>query len=205
MIRRKLFSRLLASLLFLPGFVGTAHAGLEAGEQISLTIRGVAADEQQKITGIYRVGESGNVRLPMLDQLVTARGLTPEQFARAAESAYKTAGIYSQPAIEVEVLKGGGIDGPTVVSVGGQVRRNGDVPFRKDLTVLQAIDGAGGRNDFGGRNLFLIREGKQYCLDFTNLSHKNILLHPGDSIQVEQKGIIDRWKGQDSVVKKLME
>ena len=71
--------------------------------------------------------------------------------------------------------------------------------------MLQAIDGAGGRSDFGGRNLFLIREGKQYCLDFTNLSHKNIILRPGDSIQVDQKGVLDRWKGQDDFVKKLIE
>ena len=195
----------LLSLLLLPKLAGTAHAGLEAGEQINLTMRGVAAEEQQKISGIYRVGESGNVRLPLLDALVSARGLTPEQFARAAERAYKTAGIYSQPAIEVEVLQGKDLGSATIVSIGGQVRRAGEVPFRKSMTVLQAIDGAGGRNDFGGRNLFLIREGKQYCLDFTQLSHKNIVLRPGDSIQVDQKAILDRWKGQDDIVKKLME
>ena len=73
------------------------------------------------------------------------------------------------------------------------------------MTVLQAINGAGGRNDFGSRNLFLIRDGQQYCLDFTKLSHKNIVLRPGDSIQVEQKGVLDRWKGQDAIVKKLIE
>ena len=195
----------LLSLLLIQNFAGTAHAGLEAGEQINLTMRGVAAEEQQKISGIYRVGESGNIRLPMLDALVSARGLTPEQFARAAESAYKTAGIYTQPAIEVEVLQGKDLGSATVVSVGGQVRKAGEVQFRKNLTVLQAIDGAGGRSDFGGRNLFLIREGKQYCLDFTILSHKNIILRPGDSIQVDQKGVLDRWKGQDDIVKKLIE
>ena len=193
------------TLSLLPKFAINAHAGLEAGEQINLTMRGVAAEEQQKISGIYRVGESGNVRLPLLDALVSARGLTPEQFARAAENAYKTAGIYSQPAIEVEVLQGKDLGSATVVSIGGQVRRAGEVPFRKSMTVLQAIDGAGGRNDFGSRNLFLIRDGQQYCLDFTKLSHKNIVLRPGDSIQVEQKGVLDRWKGQDAIVKKLIE
>lgn len=205
MIRMKLNIRRIAPFILLSGITCTVFAGLEAGEQINLTIRGIAADEQQKINGPYRVGESGNVRLPMLEQLVNARGLTPEQFARAAEAAYKTAGIYSHPAIEIEVIKGKNIDEVTVISVGGQVRRSGEVPFRKDMTVLQAIDGAGGQNDFGGRNLFLYRDGKQYCLDFTNLAHKNIILRPGDSIQVEQKGVIDRWKGKDEAVKKLME
>ena len=188
MIRMKLNIRRIAPFILLSGITCTVFAGLEAGEQINLTIRGIAADEQQKINGPYRVGESGNVRLPMLEQLVNARGLTPEQFARAAEAAYKTAGIYSHPAIEIEVIKGKNIDEVTVISVGGQ-----------------AIDGAGGQNDFGGRNLFLYRDGKQYCLDFTNLAHKNIILRPGDSIQVEQKGVIDRWKGKDEAVKKLME
>ena len=69
-------------------------AGLEAGEQINLTIRGVEPAELQKVSGIYRIGESGGVRLPLLDALVTARGLTPEQFARTAETAYRLAGIY---------------------------------------------------------------------------------------------------------------
>ena len=205
MICKNLPTQAILYLLFITGFSLTAHAGLETGEQINLTIRGVAADEQQKISGIYRVGESGGVRLPMLNQLVSARGLTPEQFARAAETAYKTAGIYSQPAIEIEVVKGKDIDTATVISVGGHVRRAGEIPFRKDMSVLQAIDSAGGRDDFGGRNLFLIREGKQYCLDFTNLAHKNIVLLPGDSIQVEQKGVLDRWKGKDAAVKKLLE
>ncbi|MEO7100624.1 MAG: SLBB domain-containing protein [Luteolibacter sp.] len=195
----------LIRLLPIPLFGSVALAGLEPGEQINLTIRGVDPAEQQKISGIYRVGESGGVRLPLLNELLPARGLTPEQFARAAEAAYQKSGIYSQPAIEVETVKGTDQDGPAVVSVGGQVHRAGDSAFRKGMTVIQAIDAAGGRNEFGGRNLFLYRDGKQYCLDFTNLSHKNIVLHPDDSIQVEQKGIIDRWKGQDETVKTLME
>jgi protein involved in polysaccharide export with SLBB domain len=195
----------LSALIFLFATSATIHAGLEAGEQINLTIRGVDATEQQKISGIYRVGESGGVRLPLLDDLVTARGLTAEQFARAAESAYKSAGIYARPAIEVETVQGKDQQGVAQISVGGQVRSAGKSEFRKGMTVIQAIDAAGGRNDFGSRNLFLLRDGKQYCLDFTNLAHKNIALKPGDSIQVDQKGVLDRWKGSDEAVKKLME
>lgn len=180
-----------------------AVAGLEPGDQLNLTIRGVDATEQQKISGTYRIGESGKVRLPLLENLVAARGLSPEQFARAVESAYKDSGIYSQPAIEIEVLQGGNVGGTSIITVGGQVRRGGEVPFRKDMTVIQAIDSAGGRNDFGGRNLFLIRDGRQVCLDFTNLAHKNIVLRPGDSIQVDQKAILDRWKGKEQAVKSL--
>lgn len=180
-------------------------AGLESGEQILLTIRGIDPAEQQKISGTYRVGETGGIRLPLLDPLIPAKGLTPEQFARAAEAAYREAGIYTRPAIEVETVQGKDQQAAAVLSLGGQVRRAGEVPFRKGMTVIQAIDAAGGRNDFGGRNLLLFRQGKQYCLDFTNLTHKNILLQPGDSLQVEQKGVIDRWRGSEEKVRELMQ
>jgi protein involved in polysaccharide export with SLBB domain len=180
-------------------------AGLETGEQINLTIRGVEPVEQQKISGVYRVGESGGIRLPLLDEPLTARGLSPEQFARAAEVAYKNAGIYSRPAIEVETVKGGDQLSVAVVSVAGQVRRAGEVPFRKGMTVIQAIDSVGGRNEFGGRNVLLLRDRKQVYLDFNNLAHKNIVLRPNDSLQVDQKAVIERWKGSEAAVKALME
>lgn len=202
-MKRPLHS-LVSSLIFL-GLPCSALAGLEPGEQINLTIRGVSPAEQQKVSGIYRVGESGGVRLPLLAELVPARGLTPEQFARAAETAYVKAGIYAQPAIEVDASQGKDQQGTAVVSVGGLVRRAGDSPFRKGMTVIQALDAAGGRNEFGGRNLFLLRDGKQYCLDFTVLAHKNIVLLPNDSIQVDQKAVFDKWKGNEESVKKLME
>lgn len=179
-------------------------AGLEPGEQIQLTIRGIEAAEQQKLNGTYRVGETGGVRLPLLEALVPAKGLTPEQFARAAEAAYREAGIYTRPAIEVETVQGKDQQAAAVLSLGGQVRRAGEVPFRKGMTVIQAIDAAGGRGDFGGRNLLLFREGRQYCLDFTNLAHKNIRLQPGDSLQVEQKGVVDRWRGNDAKIRDLI-
>jgi len=196
---------LLFSTLLVLGLPCSALAGLEPGEQINLTIRGVSPAEQQKVSGIYRVGDGGGVRLPLLAELLPARGLTPEQFARAAEAAYVKAGIYDRPAIEVEAVQGKDQQGTAVVSVGGQVRRTGDSPFRKGMTVIQAIDAAGGRNDFGGRNLFLLRDGKQYCLDFTNLAHKNIVLMPNDSIQVDQRAVFDKWKGNEESLKKLAE
>ena len=76
--------------------------------------------------------------------------------------------------------------------------------MRRGGAVSPGLGAGGGRNGFGGRNLLLIREGKQYCLDFNNLKHKSIVLKPGDSIQVEQKGIVDRWKGSEERVKDLL-
>jgi protein involved in polysaccharide export with SLBB domain len=186
--------------------VTPALAGLETGDTVKISLRGVEAGEQQKIGGEYRVGESGSVSLPLLENPVTARGLNAEQLARAIEAAYRTEGIYTKPSIQAEVLKGPEVDpNEAIVSIGGQVRRAGESPFRKGMTVIQALDAAGGRNDFGGRNVMLLRGGKQYCLDFLKLKHKNIVLLPNDSLQVEPKGVIDRWKGTEESVKPLLE
>ena len=186
----------------LTGYQGIA--GFETGDLLRVTVRGIDPAEQSKINGEYRVGETGAVRLPLLVNTVAAKGLTSEQFARAAEAAYRSAGIYTHPAIEVETVRDKDGDGAAMISVGGQVRRAGETQFRKGMTVIQAIDAAGGRNDFGGRNIMLLRAGRQFVLDFSNLAHKNILMQPGDSLQVEQVGVIDRWKGSPERVKELL-
>lgn len=183
---------------------GLSQAGLEVGNKIQVTLRGVAPDEQAKVTGVYRVREDGDVRLPLLDRPVAAKGLSPDAFARKVEESYIAAGVYSRPAIEVEAVEGKDQQGEASVSVGGQVRRAGLAPFRKGMTVIQAIDAAGGRTEFGGRNLVLIRKGRQVTLDFQKLEHKSLPLEPGDSIQVEQKGaVMDNWKGNEEAVGKL--
>lgn len=56
-----------------------------------------------------------------------------------------------------------------------------------------------------GRNVLLLREGKQYILDFDNIAHKNATLKTGDTLQVAQKGaIVDGWKGNEDQVEKLL-
>ncbi|MEK7953213.1 polysaccharide biosynthesis/export family protein [Luteolibacter soli] len=185
--------------------ISPALAGLEPGDTVKISLLGVEGDEQAKVNGQYRIGESGTIAMPLLDKPVTARGLNAEQLARAIEAAYRAEQIYTKPSIQAEVLKGVIVDpNETIVSIGGQVRKAGQTTFRKGMTVILAIDAAGGRNDFGSRNVVLLRAGKQYCLDFHNLKHKNIELLPNDSLQVEQKGVIDRWKGDDETVKPLI-
>jgi protein involved in polysaccharide export with SLBB domain len=175
--------------------ISNAFAGIEPGNAMKLTLRGVAAEEQAKIDGEYRVGESGTVRLPLLEALIPARGLTAEQFARAAEKAYRDAGIYARPAIEVEMQLADPDGQDPKISVGGHVRRAGPIPFRKTMTLLEAIQAAGDRDEFGGRNIRLIRKGKTTLLDFRKQEVKNLLLEPFDSIIVDQAGVVEGDRG----------
>ena len=194
-------------LLVLAGLTCFTLAGLEPGDEIKVTLRGINANEHERVNGDYQVGEGGTVNLPLLAKPLPARGLTTEQFSRAAEAAYKAEGIYTTPTIEVKALKGTDVaTGPSLVSVGGHVKRAGQTPYQKGMTVIQAIDAVGGLNEFGGRNIYLLRDKKQYCIDLRNLQHKNIELKPNDSLQVDQKGALrDTWKGKDEAVKPLLE
>lgn len=177
--------------------ISTAMAGIEPGNAMKLTLRGVPLDEQAKIDGVYRVGESGTVRLPLVEVPISAKGMTAEEFARVAEKAYRDAGIFARPAIEIEVLGNAKekVDQDAVVSVGGRVRRSGPIPFRKTMTLLEAIQAAGDRDEFGGRNIRLIRKGRTTLLDFRKQEVKNLPLEPFDSIIVDQAGPLEGDRG----------
>ncbi len=171
-------------------------AGLGKGDGVKVTLRGVPAEEQQKVNGEYRVGESGGVRLPMIKGLLAAEGMNAEQFARQVEKAYRDAGIYANPAVEVEILSGKGIaEGAPVVSVGGHVNHAGPVPFRKGITLMQAVQAAGDRDVFGGRKVQVFRKGKVIPLDYRKQADKNFPLEPNDSISVDQAGILEKPGG----------
>ena len=194
-------------LLVLAGLTCFALAGFEPGDELKLTLRGINAAEQERVSGEYQVGETGMLHLPLLSEPVNVLGLSAEQSARAIEAAYRAEGVYTTPSIGVKPIKGAiQNNAPTVVSVGGQVRRAGQAAYHRGMTMIQAIDAVGGLNEFGGRNIYLLRDGKQYCLDFRKLRHKNIPLRPNDSLQVEQKGALrDVWKGKEEALKPLTE
>lgn len=167
------------------------HAGVKEGDSVQVTVRGIPATEQEKINGAYRVGASG-LRLPFLKARLPVSGMEPDQIAAAAEQAYKAEGVYQQPAIDVEIVRGADQKGvEAIVSVGGQVKRSGPVPFRQNMTLLHAIQAAGDRNEFGSRNIRVIRSGKTILLDFRKPEHKNFILMPDDSVIIAQKGAFE--------------
>lgn len=179
-------------------------AELAKGDVITLTLRGVDPSEGSRVNGDYTVNDQGGIRLPLLEKSIPAVGLTATQLARKAESLYRDSKIYQNPAIEI-VFKKAVVAGGAKVFMGGRVRSSGNVPYQQGLTVIQAIDSAGGPDEFAGRNIILIREGSQYVLDFNQLDHLNIILEPNDSLRIDQKpALFDRWKGTPEGVAPLM-
>jgi protein involved in polysaccharide export with SLBB domain len=168
------------------GIGGMLYAdGLAPGNKIEVTLRGVPAEEQQKVDGTYKVSESGTIRAPGLADAVSVAGLNSEQAARKLEKAYRDSEVYTNPTIELEILNGGEKDAEeTTVNVGGHVKRPGNVPYRKDMSLLEAIQGAGDRDEFGGARIELRRNGKLQLLDFRKEDAKNVKILPNDNIRV---------------------
>lgn len=165
----------------------TSVGKITKGSVINISIKGVPTDEQSQVNGDYHVGSSGKIKLPLTGTLLTVQGLTNDQLERKIEAIYKKQQIYKEPVIEVFVK---GKDDPEkrTLSVGGHVRRAGRVPWSKGMTVLQAIQAAGDKTQFGSKYIYLHRGQKKYKLNTKLLNHQNTLVLPNDTIQVLQVG-----------------
>ncbi|MGH8595070.1 MAG: polysaccharide biosynthesis/export family protein, partial [Gammaproteobacteria bacterium] len=72
--------------------------------------------------------------------------------------------------------------------VGGEVRGAGRYPWSEDVTMLKAINTAGGFSDYANRGkVELVRGGQRTPIDFEELRSnptKDVPIQPGDSIWV---------------------
>jgi len=161
-----------------------AQATLRIGDPVELRIGGVPAEEQTQVNNIYTVDSSGYVNLPYISR-IRAEGLTPAQLARAIEQNYRSGKIYTNPNITILMQ-------PTsrFVNVGGSVRSPMRVPFTEDMTLLTAINAAGGFNDFADqRHVRLLRGNEVTVYDvrrFRKEPAEDVKLRPGDKVEVPQ-------------------
>lgn len=176
----------LASLLLaLPVF---SQSQIRAGRAIQISIQGVPPEERARIDGIYPVGESGSINMPYIG-MVRAAGLRPEVLSVNIQNAYKQAGYYRNPTIQVIASSADTID-EQVVHVGGHVRQTGPVKYIQGLTLYQAVQAARGASEFGSmKRVKLFRGGNQRQYDLTRAQDMNVILQPNDTIEVPQKNL----------------
>ncbi len=181
-----------ALLLTLTCLICPAFSQIEAGQSVKIRIMGVPAEEKAKIDEVYPVSKIGMVNLPFIGE-IRAAGLESDELAKAIENAYREGEIYPDPTIAVIA---NGIEDDVVnqvVHVGGNVRVTGARPFAKGLTVFQAIQAAGGPNEFGAMNrVILLRGGKEQVIDLEGLAGKGVISMPNDTIEVPAK----KWNGR---------
>ena len=175
-----------AIAVFCLGFAASAfaQATLRVGDPVELKISGVPAEEQAQINNTYTVDANGSVNLPYINK-VKAQGLTPAQLANSIEGNYRASRIYTNPTITIVMQ-------PTArfVNVGGAVRTPSRVPFTEDMTLLTAINAAGGFNDFADQKRVRVLRGndaKQYDVrEFRRDPSKDVKLQPGDRVEIPQ-------------------
>lgn len=143
--------------------------------------------KEPDISRVIPVRPDGKISVPLLND-VQASGLTAMELAaslRESLSKYLT-----NPQVTVTVNE---INSRRVY-ITGEVLHPGTFPLLPDMTVLQAVSGAGGFTQFAKlKNIYVLRTegGKQVKHPFNykevvkgNLADQNILLLPGDVIVV---------------------
>jgi polysaccharide export outer membrane protein len=178
--------RLLAVLLFAFAFATGAHAQatLRIGDPVELKISGVPTEDQTQVNNTYSVDATGSINLPYIGK-IHAEGLTPAALSRSIEENFRTNKVYTNPNVTILMQ-------PTArfVNVGGSVRNPTRVPFTEDMTLLTAINAAGGFNDFADqRHVRLLRGNDATVYDvrrFRKDPSQDVRLRPGDKIEVPQ-------------------
>ena len=154
---------------------------LRVGDVLSVRLSGVPAEDE----GVYeiKIGDQGDISMPLLAGTFHAAGLTTSQLKDEIESAYRDRKIYSTPNVTI-------VPELRYVNASGEVRSPQRIPFTNDLTVLKAITAAGGFSDYANRHdVHLLRGGSLIHFDATQALKDpslDIPLQAGDQIQVSR-------------------
>jgi polysaccharide export outer membrane protein len=116
---------------------------------------------------------------------VKAAGLAPSALAREVENAYRANKIYTNPNVTIIMQPAA-----RFVNVGGAVRLPSRVNFTEDMTLLTAINAAGGFNDFADQKRVRLLRGSEVKVfdvrQFRKNPGKDVPLQPGDRVEVPQ-------------------
>lgn len=183
-------------------FSFTSHAGvIKTGDILEISLKGVPPAEQAKVYSKLEVRDNGIIRIPMINVDVRVAGRLPNSVERSIEAEFKKAEIYSAPTISIQVHEKKDDEEVTqkVVIVGGEVGRSGRVQFRDGMTLMEALEQAGGRSTFASKYLYLTRmdhkSGKllRHKLLYKDPKTKALKLKPDDLLNVPVRGaVIDR-------------
>lgn len=116
---------------------------------------------------------------------IHAAGVTQAGLQSTIESTYKSQQIYTNPTVTVNIPSTA-----RFVNVGGDVKAPRRVEYTPDLTVLSAINAAGGFTEYADqKKVRLLSDGKATIVNVTEIRKdpsKDPHLKPGDSIEVMQ-------------------
>ena len=161
---------------------------------IVIQVRGIPSDDAETISGMYLLDGNGTIRLPQLppgQDVLRVVGKTARQIEDMLMNAYKKAELYTYPTFQVKVQGSDVRLTEHIVLVSGSVAMKKNVLWRRGMTLLEAIVGAGDITDFGSRYVQVTRGGKTMTYDYFSITDRAIPIQPDDRVFVPQRGIFE--------------
>jgi polysaccharide export outer membrane protein len=146
----------------------------------------VSVWKEPDLTNTLPVRADGMISMPLLND-VQAAGLTPMQLAASITEKLKK--FVADPHVTVVLTQ----MNSQRIYVTGEVTHSGAMPLLPDMTVLQALAGAGFSQFANTKGIYILRNEsgtqKRYPVNYKKLvkgqaPEQNILLKPGDTIVV---------------------
>jgi len=181
------FCAVLFLSLLVSGSAGLAQqAVIRVGDTLDIHLAGIPGDEIAALSSSQMVDDGGMVNIGYIGK-VKVSGIDTSEAQHLIESKLKNEKIFTSPVVTVNVQSG-----MRLVNVSGEVRSSGRLTYTADLTLMSAIAGAGGFNDFADKkHVKLTRAGKVQAVDTTKLAKDpslDIKILPGDQVFVPQAG-----------------
>lgn len=144
---------------------------------------------QEEMSKPYSVSAEGTFSFPLIGT-VKAEGLTPAELERVLTTRLAD-GFLKHPQVSVLVKE----RNSKKVSVFGQVRRPGTLPFADGMTVVEAISQAGGFTGMAWKNAVTVTRAlkhkkKRYTIPVEKIGQgkaRNFFVRPGDVVFVPQR------------------
>ncbi len=197
----------LAAFFFLSIFSAMAQmvGVFKPGDRIVIQMEAPAGAAPSPAT-TYAISSEGTTQLLKLEKSISVVGTPPWRLTKLINEAYKNSGIV--PAPTVKAIYMGPPEPLPVILVGGAVKDSGEFPLRKGMTLMRAINRAGGFNESADPSrVKLIRANQETIYDLREIKaddSNNPVLMDGDQIVVpaltEKPAAAGLLKPGDSVV-----
>lgn len=166
---------------------------------IEIQVRGIPADDASAISGQYLLDGNGTIRMPQLpagQDVLRVVGKTARQIEDMLSAAYKKAELYTAPTFLVKVQSSDIRLTEHVVLVSGSVAMRKNVLWRRGMTLLEAIVGAGDITEWGSRYVQVTRGKKTVTYDYFSVKDRAIPIQPNDRVFVPPRGIFETRPSQ---------
>ncbi len=170
-----------------PRLLANSNVKLGIGDLIEINVFGVP-----DLSTKTRIGDSGNVYLPLIDYVHVA-DLTSDEAQALIEKRLEDGGFVRGPHVSIFVDE----STSQAIMMMGEVSHPGPYPAIGERRLFDLISAAGGLSEKAGRNVTIERRGNpdqkiqlQLSSNLAEDTQNNVDVFPGDTIIVSRAGII---------------